>query len=185
MTKEETKIYVDELLAANAALVNEESLDWKIRQAIEYVLLALDENAIVFPFDKLNLNPLEWANLFRNLTLAPNNLHGWVIRRTDITDKEHRPLVSRTKTTYSYDIWGFYEFNAASRSNNSDIKFQKFIDLFCCVLRQTSMRKLGLDNISNGVEGHEYLQFKKMTTLGKGSDQLHFAPGRLEVRLCC
>jgi hypothetical protein len=185
MTREETKAFVDALLAANPALVNEDSLDFKIRQALEWVVLALDENAMVFPYDCLSLNPLEWANLFKNLEAEGQPVHGWVFKRADLTDEEHRRYAGRTKTTYVYDVWGFYGFTDGGRTNNSDLKFQKFIDLFCFVLRQAAMTKLGLDSIEKGVDEHQYLQFKKMTTLGKGSDQMHWAPGRLEVRLCC
>lgn len=158
------------------------TVDKQIRTALKNYLLEIDPDAEVYAFDTLSHDPGEWANLFRKDVGEVEKIHGWVIRRTDITDSWERQTAS--KAAYVYEIWGFYGFRAVDENDNSDDEFQAIVDAFCDKLRANP--RLGLCGGPGAcpIDEHELPQFKRMTTLGAGGEQLHFAPATLKVKLC-
>lgn len=155
------------------------TLDKEIRNKCKELILLGESaattnpaEAVVYPFDSLSLKPEEWANLFAKSSVY----HGWVIKRTATASIEIRSNIFAD--TFTYDIWGFYQFKGTAETNNSDDVFQEILD------KITDQFKLKMTLDLNCVKEHKIPQFTNITVIPSGKTALHFAQGKLTVELC-
>lgn len=151
------------------------SLNKDIRNKIKAYILQVDSNAKVYAFDMLSLEPEKWANLFKVNGIT----NGWVIKRTSFTSSEVRS--STFADIFTYDVWGFYQFNGTSETDNSDDIFQDVIDEIVEKFKMNMTLELSC------IKEHKVPQFPNITVIASGEDSdesLHFAQGKLEVHLC-
>ncbi len=148
--------------------------DTEVREAIADVIKTAQPDAIVFNWNVLGHNMADWPGLFR---VDDAVTHGWLIKRNG-TQSEWKNAY-RDRQFWIYDIWGFFGFRAGKEGDNSDEDFAEITDSIYAGFKAEG--KLGLEE----VEEHELLQFNLITTIDCGEETLHFAQGRLRVRLCC
>lgn len=148
--------------------------DQEIREAAAGIISGLYPDAVVWPYFALGHERQNWPGLFRQ---ADGVTHGWIVKRASL-QSEWKNGVKDRKTVY-YDIWGFYGFRQGKIDNNSDDEFSVICDAVYEGFKVEP--RLGIDCI----DAHELLQFTAIGTLACGEETLHFAQGRLEIRLCC
>ena len=146
--------------------------DKQIRNKCKELIKLVDTTAIVYAFDTLSLKPEEWANLFR----ANSVYHGWVIKRISTASVETRGNIFAD--TFTYDMWGFYQFKGTSETDNSDDLFQEIIDKITDEFKKKMTLELSC------VKQHKIPQFSNITVIPSGNTALHFAQGKLTVELC-
>lgn len=148
--------------------------DKLIRLAVKQLIKNLYPTAQVFAWNALSHDIDEWAGMFRT---ADDKTHGWIIKRAALSATWKNG--QRDRKSVAYDVWGFYKFENGNETTNSDNDFAEITDAVYEALKQTP--RLNVDE----VEGHDLLQYVRLTTLVSGEETLHFAQGRLNVRLCC
>lgn len=153
-------------------------LDKQIRAAIKQIIIADYPTARIYPWNALSHDMREWPGMFRT---SDNRTFGAVIKRAALraTWKNGH----RDRKQVPYDVWIFYEFRSGegvTELENSDNEFGEILDTIYESFK--SEPRLGFDT---EVETHDLLQYLAITTIKSGEEQLHFAQGRLNVRLCC
>jgi hypothetical protein len=151
-------------------------IDKQIRLASKPVITSSYPTAVVFPWNALSHNLLEWPGMFRT---TDGKTHGWIIKRSD-TNADWKSFLQRDRRKYEYDWLGFYGFRPGKEGDNSDDEWGEICDTIYENLKP--LYNLGLDGI---VERHDLLQYRTITTINCGEETLHFAQGRLTVHLCC
>ena len=153
-------------------------LDRQIRLAAKQIIIADYPAARVYPFNALSHDIKEWAGMFR---CADDKTFGAVIKRAAL--KGEWKNGKRDRRQIPYDIWIFYGFRSGegvTENDNSDNEFGEILDTIYEGFK--SEPRLGFDT---EIETHDLLQYLAITTLKSGEETLHFAQGRLNVRLCC
>lgn len=153
-------------------------LDKQIRAAIKQIMIAEYPTARIYPFNALSHDLREWAGMFR---CTDGKTFGAVIKRAAL--KGDWKNGHRDRRQYPYDIWIFYGFRSGegvTENDNSDDEFGEILDTIYEAFRLSP--RLEFDET---VETHDLLQYLAITTLKSGEETLHFAQGRLNVRLCC
>lgn len=148
--------------------------DGQVRTAIAAIIKAAQPDAVVFDWNVLGHKEREWPGMFR----TTGGTHGWVIKRSRAVS-EWKGTGGRTRTLWTYDVFGFYGFRAGKSGDNSDEEFAEIVDAVSEAFRASGT--LGLTE----VEGHELMQFQLISTIDCGEEMLHFAAGTLIVRPCC
>lgn len=154
------------------------SIDEQIRKAIKAIIIAEYSTARIYPYNALSHNVNEWAGLFR---CVDGKTFGVIIKRAAL--KGEWKNGHRDRRQYPYDIWIFYgerSGEGVTEDDNSDNEFGEILDTIYEKFK--SEPRLGFDET---VETHDLLQYAAITTLKSGEETLHFAQGRLNVRLCC
>lgn len=153
-------------------------LDTRIRKAIKQLIIAKYPLARIYPFNALSHDINEWAGMFH---CEDGKTFGAVIKRA--AQKADWKNGNRDRRQIPYDIWIFFNFRTGegvTENDNSDNEFGEILDTIYKDFK--SEPRLGFDE---EVETHDLLQYLAITTLKSGEETLHFAQGRLNVRLCC
>ena len=149
--------------------------DKLIRLAIKQLIKNLYPPAQVFAWNALSHDIDEWAGMFRT---SDGKTHGWIIKRAALSATWKNG--HRDRKSVPYDVWGFYKFESGNETTNSDNDFAEITDAVYEAFKHAPRL-----NFTDTVEGHDLLQYVRLTTLVSGEETLHFAQGRLNVRLCC
>lgn len=152
--------------------------DEQIRAAIKDLITNAYGTATVFKWNALSHRLDEWPGMLRATDFATSGkTHGWVIKRSGAAS-DWKGL-NRDRTTWIYDVWGFYGFRTGNEASNSDDEFSAILQtIYYAVMAVPTL------NVAE-VEGHELLQWDLISTVDCGEETLHWAKGRLKVRLCC
>lgn len=153
--------------------------DKQIRSAIKQIMIADYPTARIYPFNALSHDIAEWAGMFRT---SDGKTFGAVIKRAGLKG-EWKNLGHRDRRSFPYDIWIFYGARfgeGVTENSNSDNEFAEILDTY-----YESFKAASNLNLPGVVETHDLLQYLAITTLESGEETLHFAQGRLNVRLCC
>lgn len=149
--------------------------DQEIRHAIAGIITAVTSGAKVYEWNVLSHDLASWPGLF------DEPRHGWIIKRSAIESEWKQIIGKRERPTWTYDIWGFYDFRSGKEDDNSDDEFAVIVDAIGVALKNEP--RLGLSD--SEVEKHELLQVERITTIDCGEETLHLAQCRLKVHLCC
>lgn len=148
--------------------------DAQVRQAAKGIITAAYPAAMVYGWNVLSHDLREWPGLFR---MADANTHGWIIKRNGAESAWKR--LNADRSFWIYDIWGFYGFRSGKETDNSDEEFATILQ----TVYDGFKAKPTLDVAE--IEEHELLQYDLITTIDCGEETLHWAKGKLRVRLCC
>lgn len=147
--------------------------DAEVRQKLKDLIKTAYPAAQVYGWNALSHKLHEWPGLFRTDAAT----HGWIIKRAGTESQWKNP--TRDRSFWTYDVWAFYGYRTGKEGDNSDDEFSAILQTVYDAVKATS--NLGLAE----VEEHELLQFDLITTIDCGEETLHWAKGRLRVRLCC
>lgn len=150
-------------------------IDEQIRGKQRELIIASYATAKVWPYNALSHQLSEWPGMFR---VSSSVTHGWIIKRAKV-DAEWKN-VPRDRRFMEYDVWGFYGFRTGKIGDNSDDEFAEICDTIYLAYKAAPTL-----NFDGTVEKHDLLQFSRITTINCGEETLHFAQGRINVRLCC
>lgn len=148
--------------------------DAEVRSAAKTLVKTAYPTAQVYGWNALSHQLHEWPGMFRT---ADGATHGWIIKRAG-TESQWKNS-ARDRTFWIYDVWAFYGFRTGKEGDNSDDEFSAILQTAFDAFKATS--NLGLAE----VQEHGLLQFDLITTIDCGEETLHWAKGKLRVRLCC
>lgn len=152
--------------------------DAQVRQKLKDLIKAVHPTAQVYGWNALSHELGDWPGMFRTTDFASSGkTHGWIVKRAGSESRWKR--LGADRVAWIYDLWGFYGFRSGKEGDNSDDEFAGVCQAVYDAIKATP--KLDIEC----VDEHELLQFDMITTIDCGEETLHFAKGKLKLRLCC